>query len=130
MTARLRVSGVRRVARGTAPSTLVRAGHIRAHHPGAASLVEALFRAEREPHCLHWFRPDRKARTTAGPSLGLLRRPVRQGDRTPAGEWRCGGTAPSTLVRAGHVRAHHPGAASLADALFRAEREPHCLHWF
>ncbi|WP_037851200.1 GNAT family N-acetyltransferase [Streptomyces sp. NRRL S-340] len=41
-----------------------------------------------------------------------------------------GGTAPSTLVRAGHVRAHHPGAATLADALFRAERAPHCLHWF
>jgi len=41
-----------------------------------------------------------------------------------------GGTAPSTLVRAGHIRAHHPGAAALADALFRAERAPHCLHWF
>ncbi|MFJ9772833.1 GNAT family N-acetyltransferase [Kitasatospora sp. NPDC101157] len=41
-----------------------------------------------------------------------------------------GGTAPSTLVRAGHIRAHHPEAAALADALFRAERTPHCLHWF
>ncbi|WP_405651803.1 GNAT family N-acetyltransferase [Streptomyces sp. NBC_00019] len=41
-----------------------------------------------------------------------------------------GGTTPSTLVRAGHVRAHHPGAATLADALFRTERSPHCLHWF
>lgn len=41
-----------------------------------------------------------------------------------------GGTAPSTLVRAGHVRAHHPGAAALADAFFAAERTPHCLHWF
>ncbi|AZM93673.1 GNAT family N-acetyltransferase [Streptomyces sp. W1SF4] len=41
-----------------------------------------------------------------------------------------GGTAPSTLVRAGHVRAHHPGAAALADSLFRTERSPHCLHWF
>ncbi|MGK4585063.1 GNAT family N-acetyltransferase [Kitasatospora sp. HPMI-4] len=41
-----------------------------------------------------------------------------------------GGTAPSTLVRAGHIRAHRPGAAALADALFRAERPPHCLHWF
>ncbi|MEU1179861.1 GNAT family N-acetyltransferase [Streptomyces sp. NPDC005820] len=41
-----------------------------------------------------------------------------------------GGTAPSTLVRAGHIRAHHPDAAALADALFRAERPPHCLHWF
>ncbi|MEV7278829.1 GNAT family N-acetyltransferase [Streptomyces sp. NPDC093111] len=41
-----------------------------------------------------------------------------------------GGTAPSTLVRAGHIRAHHPAAAALADTLFRAERPPHCLHWF
>ncbi|MGW4487993.1 GNAT family N-acetyltransferase [Amycolatopsis sp. NPDC004368] len=41
-----------------------------------------------------------------------------------------GGTAPSTLVRAGHIRAHHPGAAAAADAVFRTEREPHCLHWF
>ncbi|MEU8954777.1 GNAT family N-acetyltransferase [Streptomyces sp. NPDC048518] len=41
-----------------------------------------------------------------------------------------GGTEPSTLVRAGHIREHRPGAAALADALFRAERPPHCLHWF
>lgn len=41
-----------------------------------------------------------------------------------------GGTAPSTLVRAGHIRAHRPGAAALADALFRTDRSPHCLHWF
>lgn len=41
-----------------------------------------------------------------------------------------GGTAPGTLVRAGHIRAHRPGAAALADALFRGERAPHCLHWF
>ncbi|MEV0172209.1 GNAT family N-acetyltransferase [Streptomyces sp. NPDC050803] len=41
-----------------------------------------------------------------------------------------GGTTPSTLVRAGHIRAHHPDAAALADALFRTERSPHCLHWF
>ncbi|MFE5910106.1 GNAT family N-acetyltransferase [Streptomyces wedmorensis] len=41
-----------------------------------------------------------------------------------------GGTAPSTLVRAGHVRAHRPGAATLADALFRSDLAPHCLHWF
>lgn len=40
-----------------------------------------------------------------------------------------GGTAPSTLVRAGHVKAR-PGAATRADALFRTERAPHCLHWF
>ncbi|MFI6644703.1 GNAT family N-acetyltransferase [Streptomyces sp. NPDC050504] len=41
-----------------------------------------------------------------------------------------GGTAPSTLVRAGHIRAHRPDAVQLADALFRGERAPHCLHWF
>ncbi|THA65236.1 GNAT family N-acetyltransferase [Streptomyces sp. A0958] len=41
-----------------------------------------------------------------------------------------GGTRPSTLVRAGHIRAHHPGAAVLADALFGTDRSPHCLHWF
>ncbi|MEU6841848.1 GNAT family N-acetyltransferase [Streptomyces sp. NPDC046716] len=41
-----------------------------------------------------------------------------------------GGTAPGTLVRAGHIHAHHPGAAALADALFGTERPPHCLHWF
>jgi len=41
-----------------------------------------------------------------------------------------GATAPSTLVRAGHIHAHHPAAATLADTLFRTERAPHCLHWF
>ncbi|GGN21762.1 GNAT family N-acetyltransferase [Streptomyces fuscichromogenes] len=41
-----------------------------------------------------------------------------------------GGTTPSTLVRAGHVRAHHSDAAALADALFHTDRSPHCLHWF
>jgi predicted acetyltransferase len=41
-----------------------------------------------------------------------------------------GGTTPSTLVRAGHIRAHRPDAAALADALFRCDRPPHCLHWF
>ncbi|MFF2779807.1 GNAT family N-acetyltransferase [Streptomyces sp. NPDC058052] len=41
-----------------------------------------------------------------------------------------GGTAPGTLVRAGHVRAHHADAAARADALFRTDRPPHCLHWF
>ncbi|MET8753957.1 GNAT family N-acetyltransferase [Streptomyces sp. NPDC004667] len=51
-------------------------------------------------------------------------------DVSDLGSVYLGGTAPSTLVRAGHVRAHHPDAAVLADALFRAERTPHCLHWF
>ncbi|WP_326834843.1 GNAT family N-acetyltransferase [Amycolatopsis rhabdoformis] len=37
-----------------------------------------------------------------------------------------GGTAPSTLVRAGHIR----GDGAAADAFFRTDREPHCLHWF
>lgn len=41
-----------------------------------------------------------------------------------------GGTTPSTLVRAGQIRTHRPDAATRADTLFRAERPPHCLHWF
>ncbi|MEU0600033.1 GNAT family N-acetyltransferase [Streptomyces sp. NPDC006393] len=51
-------------------------------------------------------------------------------DVSDLGSIYLGGTAPSTLVRAGHIRAHRPGVATLADALFRAERSPHCLHWF
>ncbi|MFF6773472.1 GNAT family N-acetyltransferase [Streptomyces sp. NPDC012637] len=51
-------------------------------------------------------------------------------DVSDLGSVYLGGTSPSTLVRAGHIRAHRPGAAALADALFRAERPPHCLHWF
>ncbi|WP_033824051.1 GNAT family N-acetyltransferase [Kitasatospora sp. MBT63] len=51
-------------------------------------------------------------------------------DISDLGSVYLGGTAPSTLVRAGHIRAHRPGAAVLADALFRGERAPHCLHWF
>ncbi|MFJ6602155.1 GNAT family N-acetyltransferase [Streptomyces lydicus] len=51
-------------------------------------------------------------------------------DVSDLGSIYLGGTAPSTLVRAGHIRAHHPGAATLADDLFRADRPPHCLHWF
>ncbi|MET7689074.1 GNAT family N-acetyltransferase [Streptomyces sp. NPDC005483] len=51
-------------------------------------------------------------------------------DVSDLGSVYLGGTAPSTLVRAGHIRAHHPDAAALADALFRADRPPHCLHWF
>ncbi|MEU9497926.1 GNAT family N-acetyltransferase [Streptomyces sp. NPDC048196] len=51
-------------------------------------------------------------------------------DISDLGSVYLGGTTPSTLVRAGHIRAHSPGAATLADALFRAERPPHCLHWF
>lgn len=51
-------------------------------------------------------------------------------DISDLGSVYLGGTAPSTLVRAGHIRAHRPGAPALADALFRADRSPHCLHWF
>ncbi|MEU3465665.1 GNAT family N-acetyltransferase [Streptomyces sp. NPDC006733] len=51
-------------------------------------------------------------------------------DVSDLGSIYLGGTVPSTLVRAGHIRAHRPGAAALADTLFRAERPPHCLHWF
>ncbi|WP_280691664.1 GNAT family N-acetyltransferase [Kitasatospora sp. GAS204B] len=41
-----------------------------------------------------------------------------------------GGVAAGALVRAGRIRAHHPRAAARADALFRTERPPHCLHAF
>ncbi|MFF7469776.1 GNAT family N-acetyltransferase [Streptomyces sp. NPDC008092] len=58
------------------------------------------------------------------------RRPDLSLDVRDLGSLYLGGTAPSTLVRAGHVRAHRPDAAALADALFRADRPPHCLHWF
>ncbi|MGW2410948.1 GNAT family N-acetyltransferase [Streptomyces tubercidicus] len=51
-------------------------------------------------------------------------------DISDLGSAYLGGTTPSTLIRAGHIRAHHPGAARLADALFRTDRSPHCLHWF
>ncbi|MEV6710721.1 GNAT family N-acetyltransferase [Lentzea sp. NPDC051208] len=58
--------------------------------------------------------------TTRAPDLSL--------DVRDLGSIYLGGTAPSTLVRAGHVLAH--GCTVNADALFRAERPPHCLHWF
>ncbi|MBR7838874.1 GNAT family N-acetyltransferase [Actinospica durhamensis] len=51
-------------------------------------------------------------------------------DVSDLGSVYLGGTVPSTLIRAGHIRAHHPGAAARADALFRTDRQPHCLHWF
>ncbi|MGW0602445.1 GNAT family N-acetyltransferase [Streptomyces sp. NPDC002644] len=51
-------------------------------------------------------------------------------DVSDLGSVYLGGTTPSTLVRAGHVQAHRPDAAALADALFRAERPAHCLHFF
>ncbi|SCF34008.1 Sterol carrier protein domain-containing protein [Streptomyces sp. LcepLS] len=58
------------------------------------------------------------------------REPDLSRDLRDLGALSLGGTAPGTLVRAGHVRAHHPEAAALADALFRTARSPHCLHWF
>ncbi|MFB6890046.1 GNAT family N-acetyltransferase [Kitasatospora sp. NPDC056327] len=61
-------------------------------------------------------------RTDREPDLSL--------DVSDLGSIYLGGTTPSTLVRAGHVRAHHPAAAALADTLFRPDRAPHCLHWF
>ncbi|MER8186944.1 GNAT family N-acetyltransferase [Kitasatospora sp. NPDC094015] len=51
-------------------------------------------------------------------------------DVSDLGSVYLGGTTPSVLVRAGHIHAHRPDAAALADAMFRAERPPHCLHWF
>ncbi|MFE6224796.1 GNAT family N-acetyltransferase [Streptomyces sp. NPDC057854] len=58
------------------------------------------------------------------------RRPDLSLDVSDLGSVYLGGTAPSALVRAGHVRAHHAEAADRADALFRTARPPHCLHWF
>jgi len=51
-------------------------------------------------------------------------------DISDLGSVYLGGTAPSTLVRAGRIEAHHPDAARRADTLFRTDRLPHCLHWF
>ncbi|MEU6147662.1 GNAT family N-acetyltransferase [Streptomyces sp. NPDC047081] len=51
-------------------------------------------------------------------------------DVSDLGSIYLGGTTPSTLVRAGHIHAHHPDAPALADDLFRTARAPHCLHWF
>lgn len=61
-------------------------------------------------------------RTDREPDLSL--------DVRDLGSIYLGGTAASTLIRAGHIRAHSAKAAEKADALFRAERLPHCLHWF
>ncbi|MFE4520099.1 GNAT family N-acetyltransferase [Kitasatospora sp. NPDC056783] len=95
-----------------------------------------------------WFADGELVLDVDDPFLGERRRhllTVRDGkaecvptDREPdlsldvrdLGSVYLGGTAPSTLVRAGHIRAHHPNAAALADTLFRAERAPHCLHLF
>ncbi|WP_442874280.1 GNAT family N-acetyltransferase [Amycolatopsis sp. NBC_00438] len=51
-------------------------------------------------------------------------------DVSDLGSIYLGGTTPSMLIRAGHIRAHTPSAATLADNLFRGEHPPHCLHWF
>jgi len=62
------------------------------------------------------------SRTEREPDLSL--------DVSDLGSVYLGGTAVSTLARAGRVRAHRDGAVAVADELFRGEREPHCLHWF
>ncbi|MGW7535063.1 GNAT family N-acetyltransferase [Amycolatopsis sp. NPDC054798] len=51
-------------------------------------------------------------------------------DVSDLGSVYLGGTLPSTLVRAGHVQAHHEEAARRADLLFRSDRLPHCVQWF
>ncbi|MFF7336265.1 GNAT family N-acetyltransferase [Streptomyces sp. NPDC008163] len=58
------------------------------------------------------------------------RRPDLSLDVRDLGAVYLGGTRPSTLVRAGHIRAHDPAAADRADALFASDVSPHCLHWF
>lgn len=51
-------------------------------------------------------------------------------DVSDLGSLYLGGTAASALAEAGRVRALSPHALPLADALFRAERTPHTVHWF
>lgn len=51
-------------------------------------------------------------------------------DVSDLGSIYLGGATPSILVRAGRIQAHRAGAAAVADALFRTEQPPHCLHWF
>lgn len=58
------------------------------------------------------------------------RRPDLSLDVRDLGSVYLGGNRPSTLVRAGHIRAHDPSAAARADALFGSDLSPHCLHWF
>lgn len=58
------------------------------------------------------------------------RRPDLSLDVRDLGSVYLGGIRPSTLVRAGHIRAHDPAAAARADALFGSDVAPHCLHWF
>jgi predicted acetyltransferase len=85
--------------------------------------VEDPFLGERGRHLLKV--EDGKGtctRTDREPDLSL--------DVRDLGSVYLGGTAPSTMVRAGYIRAHSAKAVENADALFRAERPPHCLHWF
>ncbi|WP_329047955.1 GNAT family N-acetyltransferase [Amycolatopsis sp. NBC_01488] len=65
-----------------------------------------------------------------GDCVATDREPDLSLDVSDLGSVYLGGVTPGTLVRAGQIRAHHPDAASLADALFRTGRAPHCLHWF
>jgi predicted acetyltransferase len=51
-------------------------------------------------------------------------------DVSDLGSLLLGGTPASVLAEAGRVRARTPGAAALADALFRSEPAPHTVHWF
>lgn len=65
------------------------------------------------------------------PTCALTDRPADLSlDVSDLGSVYLGGTSPSVLVRAGHIHEARAGAAALADALFRSERAPHCLHWF
>ncbi len=51
-------------------------------------------------------------------------------DISDLGSIYLGGAVPSTLVRAGHIRAHNPAAAARTDRLFQTELLPHCVHRF
>ncbi|SEF23144.1 Predicted acetyltransferase [Amycolatopsis pretoriensis] len=85
--------------------------------------VDDPFRGERGRYLL-------TVRDGKGECVATDREPDLSLDVSDLGSVYLGGVAPSTLARAGHIRVHHPDAAALADTLFRAERAPHCLHWF
>ncbi|MBM7863870.1 hypothetical protein [Lentzea nigeriaca] len=48
-------AGRRDATRGSAPSTLIRAGPGRSHTTTASFTADLVFRSAQPPHCLHWF---------------------------------------------------------------------------
>ncbi len=74
--------------------------------------------------------PADRGRRPAFPRTGTPGRdPDLSLDIRDVGSLYVGGVTP-TLVRAGHILSHYAEAVARADALFRTEGPPHCLHWF